>query len=174
MGRFEVMALLQAARYYVLSGDIQKAFSFGLNRAIFYAWAKHRGKFQVKAKRHRMGKPIQQLREGDKIMVYVGDEGAFISPKGWFMIGNTEQRPEDFKRQIIYKINVQIPFEKVWEAAVNYVSKFSKNTLLSQQKFYEKVYKPVRDNFIQIVKESIEREKKTSILQFMKKNKIYN
>ncbi len=166
MGRFEVMALLQAARYYVLSGDIQKAFSFGLNRAIFYAWAKHRGKFQVKAKRHRMGKPIQQLREGDKIMVYVGDEGAFISSRGWFTIGNIEQRPEDFKRQIIYKINAEVPFEKAWEAAINYVKQFSKSTLLSQQKFYEKVYKPVRDNFLQIVKKSL-KEKKSEKLVYL-------
>ncbi len=37
IGRFQVMALLQAARYYVLTGDINKAKSFGLNRAIFYA-----------------------------------------------------------------------------------------------------------------------------------------
>jgi len=37
------MALLQAARYYLLTGDLEKAYSFGLNRAIFYAWAKRRG-----------------------------------------------------------------------------------------------------------------------------------
>ncbi|MCS7385717.1 MAG: hypothetical protein NDF55_03110 [archaeon GB-1867-005] len=151
MGRFEVMALLQAARYYLLSGDREKAYSFGLNRAIFYAWAKHKGKFQAKVRKRRLTKPIEQVKEGDKIMVYFGDEGAFISPRGWFMIGNIEQRPEDFKRQVIYKINTQVPFEKAWKAAINYVSKFGKNTLLSQQKFYEKVYKPVRDNFLNLI-----------------------
>ena len=171
MGRFEVMALLQAARYYVLSGDIEKAFSFGLNRAIFYAWAKHRSKFEAKMRKRIMsGKTIEKVKEKDKIMIYIGDEGAFISPKGWFIIGNTEQRPEDFKRQIIYKINAQVPFEKAWEAAVNYVKKFSKSTLLDQQKFYEKVYKPVRDTFIQIVKRNLKETKRRGLLKFINKN----
>ena len=37
------MALLQAASYYLLKGDLNRAKSFGLNRAIFYAWAKGSG-----------------------------------------------------------------------------------------------------------------------------------
>jgi len=40
IGRFQVMGLLQAARYYLLTDDLERAKSFGLNRAIFYAWAK--------------------------------------------------------------------------------------------------------------------------------------
>ncbi|RLF03778.1 MAG: hypothetical protein DRK00_08185 [Thermoprotei archaeon] len=36
------MALLQAARYCVLTGE-ERAKSLGLNRAISYAWAKRRG-----------------------------------------------------------------------------------------------------------------------------------
>jgi len=43
IGRFQVMALLQAARHYIIHKDLKKAKSFGLNRAIFYAWAKHYG-----------------------------------------------------------------------------------------------------------------------------------
>ena len=169
MGRFEVMALLQAARYYLLSGDREKAYSFGLNRAIFYAWAKHRGKFQTKAlKRVDKAKGVRQVKEGDKIMVYVGDEGAFISPRGWFTIGNTEQRPEDFKRQIASKINSTISFEKAWEAALNYLRRFSRTTLLDQQKFYEKVYKPVRDNFLEIVRKELEKPKTTTLTSFIK------
>jgi len=37
LGRFQVMALLQAIRYYLLAGDLERAKSWGLNRAIFYA-----------------------------------------------------------------------------------------------------------------------------------------
>lgn len=172
MGRFEVMALLQAARYYLLSGDREKAYSFGLNRAIFYAWAKHRGRFQAKAlKKTAEKKEVRKVKEGGKIMIYVGDEGAFISPRGWFTIGNTEQRPEDFKRQIIPKISSTIPFEKAWEAALNYLRRFSRSTLLDQQKFYEKVYKPVRDNFLQIIKKEMEKPKTTTLTSFMKTEK---
>lgn len=168
MGRFEVMALLQAARYYVLSRDIRKAFSFGLNRAIFYAWAKRRGRIQVKKPKTGTIKPIEIRREKNKVMVYVGDEGAFMSNGGWFTIGNTEQKPEDFERQIIARINAVIPFEKAWEEAIKYVSNFSRSTLLDQQKFYEKVYKPVRDNFLQIIKER--KAKETSLTKYLKKS----
>lgn len=40
VGRFQVMALLQAARATVLGYSQDEAESFGLNRAIFYAAAK--------------------------------------------------------------------------------------------------------------------------------------
>ncbi len=49
VGRFQVMALLQAARAFVLGLPIESAKSFGLNRAIFYAAAK-RG-FKVVSKK---------------------------------------------------------------------------------------------------------------------------
>ena len=50
MGRFQVMATLQAARAYVLGLPVASAKSFGLNRAIFYAAAKRgfKGKGGVK------------------------------------------------------------------------------------------------------------------------------
>ncbi|MEM2914657.1 MAG: hypothetical protein QXH91_04575, partial [Candidatus Bathyarchaeia archaeon] len=37
LGRFQVMGLLQAARYYLITGNMERAKSFGLNRAVFYA-----------------------------------------------------------------------------------------------------------------------------------------
>lgn len=40
IGRFQVMATLQAARAYALGLSLEEAKSFGLNRAIFYAAAK--------------------------------------------------------------------------------------------------------------------------------------
>lgn len=40
IGRFQVMAVLQAARAHLLGLPIESAKSFGLNRAIFYAAAK--------------------------------------------------------------------------------------------------------------------------------------
>jgi len=40
VGRFQVMATLQAARAYALGYSLDEAKSFGLNRAIFYAAAK--------------------------------------------------------------------------------------------------------------------------------------
>jgi len=150
LGRFQVMALLQAARYYILKGDLEKAKSFGLNRAIFYAWAKyHKPKYGVSKYgllRREMGiTPKELLHE------MVGDELAFKSDEGWFMIGDQVQRPEDYDRQIKSKIEAVISYELAWKAALEYLSKFSKKTLESQQEFYKEVYEPVRDRFLELI-----------------------
>ncbi len=152
VGRFQVMALLQAARYYLLTGDLKKAKSFGLNRAIFYAWAKHHRKYVPKKKLKPIAGVEEVVEEGKK-MVYVGDEGAFVSNRGWFIIGDKEQLPEDFDKNVADKIKGVIKFEKAWQAALEYLKQFPKGVLLDQRRFYEEVYKPVRDSFIKLVKE---------------------
>ena len=141
-----MMALLQAARYFVLTGDRERAFSFGLNRAIFYAWAKRRG-VPAAASRPRAAPAASEQGEEERSVVYVGDEQAHVSPRGWFTMGGVEQRPEDFKREVVRRIEEVMPFEEAWRLAVEYVSSFDKRVLLSQREFYEKVYLPVRDSF---------------------------
>ena len=47
VGRFQVMALLQATRAKVLGYPLDEAESFGLNRAIFYPAAKRGFKFST-------------------------------------------------------------------------------------------------------------------------------
>lgn len=164
IGRFEVMAILQAARYYVLTGDLEKAFSFGLNRAIFYAWAKHYGKGVRSFASERFVKGVERGEEDGKPVVYIGDEKAFLGPSGYFMMGDKEQTPKDFERNVVSKVEAVVPFEKVWKAAVEYVKRFSRETLLSQQAFFEKVYKPVRDNFL----ESVVEDKRSTLDAFLK------
>lgn len=156
LGRFPVMAVLQAARYYLITGDLERAKSFGLNRAIFYAWAKHYG-------RHHAAKKLPRrwvgtgavVSEGErKLVKALGDEEAFVSPRGYFVMGDREQTPEDYDRYVAQKIDAAVPYEVAWEAALKYVSKFPKHVLLDQQKFYRLVYEPVRDRFIEeVVKE---------------------
>ena len=151
IGRFQVMALLQAARYYKLKGNIDKAKSFGLNRAIFYAWAKYyRPKYGVSRK--TFVKVILGKEDKEELYEDVGDERAFLSRRGWFQIGDREQTPMDYDRQIAEKINRVVPYEKAWKAALKYIEKFPKDVLESQRKFYELVYKPVRDNFEDIIR----------------------
>ncbi len=145
-GRFQVMALLQAARYYILKGDLEKAKSFGLNRAIFYAWAKY---YKPKYGVSKRGIRIEAKKEK------VGDEIAFLSDRGWFIIGDREQLPEDFDRQIKQKIEKVIPFEVAWKFALDYLRKFPKEILLDQREFFERIYKPVRDRFFELVKGKI-------------------
>ncbi len=149
VGRFQVMALLQAARYYLLTGDLEKAKSFGLNRAIFYAWAKYHGRDRIfKRKLTGREKEVEYTVERGRRLVYVGDEGAFMSERGWFIIGDKEQLPSDYDKEIARKIDSIVPYDLAWKSAVEYLKKFPKNVLLNQQKFFNEAYKRVRDIFI--------------------------
>ena len=164
VGRFQVMGLLQAARYYLLYGDLEKAKSFGLNRAIFYAWAKKRGQVAAR-KAYGSGTAVRTRtsskgREGVKLVEAAGEE-AFQAPSGFFTMGGEEQRPEDYDRQIAEKIESVVPYERAWEAALKYLRKFPKHILLDPKKFYEKVYKPVRDDFNAILETLNEDEGKS-------------
>ena len=163
IGRFQVMAILQAARYYLLTGDIERAKSFGLNRAIFYAWAKRYGKYRPPPERRiEPGKEVVKVKEDDRDIVYVGNEGAYISERGWFIIGDKEQLPQDYDRQVVAKIGSIVPYEEVWKEVLEYLKSFPKSYLLDQQKFYEKVYKPIRDEFLEAI-----RKKRKGLEEFL-------
>ena len=161
-GRFPVMALLQAARYYLLYGDLERAKSFGLNRAIFYAWAKYYGP----ARRSRIQVAVSAGEEGGRPRRPAARRGAVeegewrvvagervqVGPHGWFMMGGQEQTPEDFDRQVARRFEeAGIPFEEAWKAALEYVKRFPKSVLMDPQKFYKEVYEPVRDRFVERV-----------------------
>jgi len=154
IGRFQVMALLQAARYYILTGDEEKAKSFGLNRAIFYAWAKRRG--VAKPPPRRMMPAAQEVareRRKGRTLVYIGNEGAYTSEEGWYIIGEEVQLPQDYDRQIISKIDPVLSYERAWSSALEYLRGFPKSELLDQSKFFSVVYRPVRDRFLEEVVE---------------------
>ncbi|MHA1616277.1 MAG: hypothetical protein ACTSX9_03105 [Candidatus Njordarchaeales archaeon] len=148
IGRFQVMAVLQAARAYVLGMPLYLAKSWGLNRAIFYAAAKKGFKKKriptryVAAPEELKKKPIERLKN----MWFLGDEGAYITKKNgkiYFTIGGQAQTEEDFRKQIEERF--EPIFDKIWEEAIKIVKEFDVSILLSQRQFYEKVYKPLRD-----------------------------
>ncbi len=150
IGRFQVMALLQAARYYLLNEDINKAESFGLNRAIFYAWAKRSG--GKPRRRYAAGAATPSMPTPSKSIERVGNEAAYITESGLFTIGDEVQRPEDYDREIAQRIEPFIPYREAWKASLNYLKTFPKEILLDQRQFYEKVYLPVRDHFDEVAK----------------------
>ncbi|ARM77048.1 hypothetical protein B6F84_03725 [Acidianus manzaensis] len=156
IGRFQVMALLQAARYYLLYKDLNKAKSFGLNRAIFYAWAKYHRGYEKK--------PMQRITPSairkDRILTTVAGEEVYEDlESGYYVIGDKEQTPEDYDKEIKEKIEVIIPYEKAWDSAVQYLSTFPKETLENQRAFFQNAYLPVRDEFI----EKVVKRKKSGI-----------
>jgi len=152
VGRFQVMATLQAARAFVLGLSLDSAKSWGLNRAIFYAAAK-RGfvspryppqevKIPEKIIEEEMRREIAKTFE----IYHLGDEMAYsvkIKGKRMFMIGNEVQTPENFYKQIESRFGKN--FKKVWAEAIKICQNFDEGILKSQRYFYETVYKPRRD-----------------------------
>ncbi len=150
-GRFPVMALLQAARYYLMTGDLEKALSFGLNRAIFYAWLKYH--YNPGRMRKPKGYSEEELKKIEKLSPVGPLKDKAPMKDGWFAIGGQVQRPEDFMRQVARRFEeAGIPFELAWEKALEYVSKFPEHVLKDPNLFFKYVYEPVRDDFLRVLK----------------------
>jgi hypothetical protein len=150
VGRFQVMALLQAARAKALGYPLDEAESFGLNRAIFYAAAKRGFKSGTGSKQageqhvlrenpgRSISKTIQQGVLGDEVAYYVEMDG-----KKRYVMGDEILEPDDFRRQVAERFGQAFP--QAWEQAVQIVEQTDRATLESRRKFYEEVYKPRRD-----------------------------
>ncbi|MGA2666335.1 MAG: hypothetical protein ABSF83_15475, partial [Nitrososphaerales archaeon] len=147
VGRFQVMALLQAARAYSLGLPLESARSWGLNRAIFYAAAK-RG-FRGAGAGAGVGHRQTEAKEGEAEGYRLGDDLAFIDAKmsaegrPIFAFGGDPQTEEAFARQV--ESRFQGSFKAAWEQALDFVRRFPKETLESQSLFYSDVYRPKRD-----------------------------
>ncbi len=150
VGRFQVMALLQAARATALGYPLDEAESFGLNRAIFYAAAKrgfkggtgskHPGEQHVlrETPGRSISKTIQQDVLGDEVAYYVEMDG-----KKRYVMGEEILEPDNFRRQVAERFGQAFP--QAWEQALQIVEQTDRATLESRRKFYEEVYKPRRD-----------------------------
>lgn len=145
--RFQVMAVLQAARAYELGLSLDAAKSWGLNRAIFYALAKrgylHRHKAAVKGMSEL--DRARKRKQGRGLFYEVGGEKAYRYPDSQalrFMMGGKPQTPEQFKRQIERRFD---NFEAVWTDALRIVRETDDWNLTRQSRFYANVYKPQRD-----------------------------
>ena len=83
----------------------------------------------------------------------LGNEKAFVSPRGWFTMGDDEQTPADYDQQIARRIEAAaIPYEDAWAAAIEYLKGFPRETLLDQQGFYRDAYRTIRDTFQTLIK----------------------
>lgn len=142
VGRFQVMALLQAARAQVLGMPLESAHSWGLNRAIFIAAAK-RG-----FKGGGSGSGNAGSGESRKKSTYsLGDDMAFKTEKEGtilFVIGGKVQTEDEFDKRVKSRFGKN--FDAAWAHALAYVKGFDKETLLSADEFFSSVYKPVRDS----------------------------
>ncbi len=163
VGRFQVMALLQAARAEVLGLRSESALSWGLNRAIFYAAAKRGFKGRVTImggeKEARGGKEEELQREGE--IFRLGNEIAFKGKskdgKLLFSIGGETQSAKDFDRQIKSRFTEQ-SFKEAWQESLDIVKRYDRAILESGREFFDEVYKPRRDVLAKKWSEETEKE----------------
>jgi len=145
VGRFQVMAILQAARAKALGLPEGRAKSWGLNRAIFYAAAKRGFKHAAQPHHDRglgKGKPVRKGR----LVYFLGNEMAYTAKKSnrtYFTIGDELQTESDFKRQIESRFGKH--YTTAWKESLAIVHKYPKEVLLSQNLFFNQVYRPRRD-----------------------------
>ena len=142
VGRFQIMALLQAARAYALGLPLESAYSWGVNRAIFIAAAK-RG-FKAGAGSAASGGKGASAK-GSYLL---GDDMAYkTEQKGvvLFTFGGKVQTKEEFDKRVRARFGKKFP--RAWKEALAYVKKFDKETLLSREAFFGGVYRPVRDEW---------------------------
>lgn len=143
VGRFQVMAVLQAARARELGFSETRAKSWGLNRAIFYAAAKRGFKH---ARQRSGGKQLGTKTHAKMGEALLGNEMGYTARKGnrtYFVFGGALQTEADFKRQIESRFGNA--FSRAWKESVTIVRQYPKDVLSSQNRFFSEVYRPRRD-----------------------------
>ena len=145
IGRFQVMAILQAARAKELGLPERKAKSWGLNRAIFYAAAKRGFKHGAQPSppgRERRGERAEKREK----TYFLGNEMAYLTKKSnrlYFTIGGKPQTEAEFERQVEGRFGKH--FEEAWKESLAIIRLYPKEILESQNRFFSEVYRPRRD-----------------------------
>jgi hypothetical protein len=140
------MAVLQAARAQSLGLPRDSAYSWGLNRAIFYAAAKRGFSGNSPKPGEAASAPT---KHPDREAFRLGQEEAFRNPHAKeivFTIGEQDQTVEEFERSVASRFGTKENFRAAWEEALQVVGAFPRATLESQGGFYQEVYKPRRDD----------------------------
>lgn len=146
VSRFQVMAVLQAARARVLGLGLESAYSWGLNRAIFIAAAK-RG-FKGGNAKSSKGSGVYIL--GDDMAYKRERKGVLL-----FSIGGEVQTREEFEKRVASRFGTG--FRAAWKEALAYVKAFDRRTLLSAESFFKDVYGPRRDELAEAWTEAAEK-----------------
>jgi hypothetical protein len=150
ISRFIVMAILQAARAERLGLPEKSAYSWGLNRAIFYAAAKQgfrhggagggEGGGAQGTEKPKAASAPEEYR--------LGQDLAYRDPTSstlYFTIGGDTQTEKEFQHQIIARFGDAKNFERAWKEAVDIVADADEETLATGNRFFEHVYRPRRD-----------------------------
>src|ERR1700730_16147589 len=114
INRFTVMAILQAARASALGLPRASSYSWGLNRAIFYAAAKRGFRRPATGRDDDEGTHEPTSRTS----YFLGDEQGFRLPGGaklCFTIGGRAQTEEDIRLQVEARFGSPKNFRTAWD-----------------------------------------------------------
>jgi hypothetical protein len=143
--RFTVMAMLQATRAESLGLSRESSYSWGLNRAIFYAAAKRGFRGASEGSGSEEAGPAKPAERGK---YRLGDDEAFRANSTGdpiFVIGDDPQTSAEFERQVAARFGSRANFQLAWNEARQIVAAFDRATLESRRRFFDDVYKPRRD-----------------------------
>lgn len=149
VGRFQVFALLQAARAQRLGLPLPSARSWGLNRAIFVAAA--RWGFDAKTS---SGPPAWKgVADSDQPKLaktygefFLGEDKAYkveVDGVTLFTIGGEVQTPEAFTKQVAARFGKT--YAAAWAEAQQIIDGYPRAVLDSPEEFFSRVYRPRRD-----------------------------
>src|SRR3989442_5103966 len=133
----------------MLGLKLDEAYSWGLNRAIFYAAAKRGfkgGSGRTSGFRETENRPTEARPD----VFRLGDDMAYREVRGGktlFTIGGKVQGEADFERQVASLFGEK--FSAAWKDALDLLGNYDRDTLLSQSAFYKEVYKPNRDSLVE-------------------------
>ena len=149
INRFTVMAMLQAARARVMGLSEDSAYSWGLNRAIWYAAAKRGFSGGGGGSGPGGGGGTGKPKPGKEY--HLGRDLAYRGPnrsKLVFTLGGQIQTAAEFREKIASRFGGARNFEKAWKEATKIVSEADEELLQSGETFYSFVYKPRRDDLV--------------------------
>ncbi len=142
------MAMLQAARARYLGLPEGSAYSWGLNRAVWYAAAKRGFSGGGGGGAGPSGRETKAKPEN---VFYLGLDFAYRDPNRKevvFVLGGKPQTAEEFRAKIASRFGGERNFRNAWDEAARIVSEAGEEFLKSPEMFYNQVYKPRRDDLM--------------------------
>ena len=155
VGKFQVMAMMQAVRYKILKPYCleEEAFSWGGNRAIFYAYCKYRkgvGKKPSSRSKSRVVKIDGHLKSKKIDMEGVGDEKGYcirFADKVLYVMGSLVIDEKWWVKSVINRFDSYDHYFQCMKIIENHVEQFPVEILSSRRSFFKVVYEPVREAF---------------------------
>lgn len=157
--RFQTMAILQYARFKKLGYSTNESMSLGYTFALFYAimknkrWYGNKKKYDNKNQDNSTTKIEGQYQEEKNTMNIFGLNLEYVEVNGekFFKMAGKICDLNQWKNGVVLKINNIDLYNKALDKAMEIINTVDETILKNNNKFFNKVYKPIRDEFFDMV-----------------------